>query len=88
MASDKFSVTHYGNKQYLCGIANVSHVIATATDYCTPVGLVVGDCKVLVVVAGGGGGLSGVQVSSDAYQKDWVKAVNFDSALIHSALLG
>lgn len=42
------------SKQYLCGIANVSHVIATATDYCTPVGLVVGDCNVLVVVAGGG----------------------------------
>lgn len=54
------------SKQYLCGIANVLQVIATATDYCNPVGLVVGDCTVLVVVAGGGG-LSGVQVSSDAF---------------------
>lgn len=42
------------SKQYLCGIANVSHVIATVTDSCTPVGLVVGDCNVLVVVAGEG----------------------------------
>lgn len=41
------------SKQYLCGIANVSHVMR-GTDFCTPAGLVVGDCKVLVVVAGGG----------------------------------
>lgn len=74
------------SKQYLCGIANVSHEIATATDYCTPVALVVGDCKVLVVVAGGGR-LEWCTGVIRCIAQDWVKAVNFDSALIHSALL-